>query len=394
METKKIVRSLLAVLIAVVFALCFFAACGGNGEPDDPDPGDDPIDTSAYEFVFTGSSSDFVGGRTLNVNIYGNKDAGQTFTLRVEEYPQVRINGTWVLEPNKGYKVYFEDATNTYEYCRFDDATNTFTFSYALDLGSTLGSATISFSYVDEDFVYDGIGLGRKPPVFTATDGTLLTCNEDGTFISGTRTGTWEYDEEADEYNFDFDFDGGYDTIFQLNEAWDAGYYCGYNRVDSVHPGDSSTGERQLEFPGTGADPICINIQNIKEGAPEYDMLPMNEPYKSAATTTDLGDGLIRVDVDVASLDDLEEIVADMEEHRQTYHGPEANNPVDEPKLLEHYTDLPAVWYVIDTNAGTYDFMDTATATFNEGTGAYDLIWEASNHKYQIHTGSYKPEEI
>ncbi len=386
MEKRKILRSFLAILLAVMLALCFFTACGDEVEPE-PEPGRD----EEYEFVFTGSSSEFAGGRTLNVSVYGNKDEDQTLTLRVAEYPQVRINGSWILEPNKGYKVYFDDATSTYEYCRFDDATNTFSFRYTLDLGETLGRAEINFEYTDEDFEYDGIGLGRKPPVFTASDGTLLTCNEDGTFISSSRTGTWEYDEENDVYKFDFDADGGYNQIFQLNEAWDGGYYCGYNRVDGVHVGDSGTGERQLEFPGTGADPLCINID---AGHVEYDMMPMNEPYKSAAKTTDLGDGRIRVDIDVAAMEDLEDIVADMEAHRLEYHGPDSSNPVDAQKLLEHYSSLPAVWYVIDTNAGTYEFMDTATAEYDESSGAYELVWEASNSKYQIHTGTYIPEEI
>lgn len=412
MKKKKLISSFFVTVLAALFSLVVFGGCSPRSSEIDDGGGGEP--ETDYEFVFTGSAEFNTG--ELNVTVYGNTDG--TITLSVAEYPQVRLSGTWVLYENEeavvgyaGYKIYFNDDVSSYEYCRFDETTSTFTFSYQLDLGSVIGSASVSFSYVDTDFVYDGIGLGPKPPVFTANDGELLTCNEDGTFVSGYRTGTWDYDEEENKYIFEFENGYAlYSTNYQRNEAWDGGYYCGYNRVDGVHLDDSSTGERQFQFLDTDADPICITI----EPTTWQDLLPMNRPYKDAAEVItdidriraitgkddfELAEGEHFVYVDVAGMDNsaLVEIIADMEDHRSTYHGENATSPVTTAKVIEDYNVLPAIWYVIDETTMTYDFMSYAETTYDEATNTYSLIW--SNvptyivAKYQVHVGTYVGED-
>lgn len=367
--TKKPIAIMLST-VSLLTASLSLTACDGHKDPEPP-----PVE-SRYEFEFKGVSSDFEGGRTLNVTIYGNKDAEKTVALRVEEYPQILIEGNYVYVEGKGYKIYFKDATSAYVYSQFDDSTDTFSFNYTLDVGS-LGSARMKFTYTDTSFVYDGEGLGRTPPTFIGTgsgvgsDTVQLICNEDGTFTStpvtnkygGTRTGTWEYDKNSDRYLLHFDVDTKYNQAFTLNEADASGHYCGYNKVTD----GSTQGEWQICFPGT--DPLCIDITTgdaISSG------LPINEPYKSAARY-DPETG--RVDIKFSELDNLEELVAANCTGNTDY---------------ANYAVLPDIYYYI-VEDGVFDILNDQVAEYDEETGVYNLIWETSLGKYSIITGSYDP---
>lgn len=198
------------------------AGCGPTETPE-PDPGGGE-DLSQYEFVFSGEGDFSQNGgqeRHLNIEVYGNED--ESVVLRVEQLPQIQIYGTWVLVENKGYKIYFEDAASTYVYCAYDESAGTHSFHYSCDFG-TVGTTEVTFTYSDPDFEYDGVGLGAHPPIVAGqgrSSGTTLTCNEDGTVVVGSRTGTWEYLEETDQYHFTFDVDNGYSEAFRLDE-WDS----------------------------------------------------------------------------------------------------------------------------------------------------------------------------
>ena len=151
--------------------------------------------------------------------ITGNKDG--TLLVTIEELPRLSMDGTWVLVENKGYKVYLNDGNGTYAYTKYDDTSDTFSFSTAIATGN-YGSPVVEFTYVDPAFVYDGEGLGRKPPLFVVSgyNGAVflqegnITCGEDGTFISASsggtwwcydrNEGTWIYNEEQDQYELTF----------------------------------------------------------------------------------------------------------------------------------------------------------------------------------------------
>lgn len=214
MKIKKS-KSILTALLAAVLACTAFTACV-PAEPDLP-----PED--GYEFVFSGTGV-FADGNEYSVYIYGNDDAGKTFRLGVEEIPALELDGTWVYVEGKGYKLYFNDASETYVYTKYDVAAQQFSFKYTLNLSGGLGEAKVELFAKDEAFasVYDGKGLPAHPPTFTGVGwggggGTMavastLVCNEDGTCISiasetgaPNRTGKWTYEEARNVYSFVFD---------------------------------------------------------------------------------------------------------------------------------------------------------------------------------------------
>lgn len=200
----------LVLSLALAFALCLgLAGCGACQQDDSPIGGG-----SENEFVFTGTGT-ATNGRTLSFVITGDPDGSLEVT--VEEIPVLHLPGHWTFVENKGYKIYFDDGTGTFEYTRYDTETGEFYFTTTVSTGS-YGTPEVTFTYQDESFAetYDGIGLGRRPPVFNlygwyggrlGWDG-IIRCAEDGTFIatarperSETRTGTWTYDEETDTYS-------------------------------------------------------------------------------------------------------------------------------------------------------------------------------------------------
>lgn len=214
----KVLKKFFACLCAFVCVVC---ACSVFTSCDD-----DNGKTSNYEFVFTGSSSGFLNGKTFNATIYGNKDDGHSITMTVDELKAVKLSGTWTFVEGKGYKIYFADVNELFVYTAYSTESKDFTFNYTLNLGSGYGSAKMLFTCHDESFAssYDGVGLGRTPPTFSGVGYSggsattecynVLKCLEDGTCIQTStyertgdsfRYGTWSYDGKSDAYTFIFD---------------------------------------------------------------------------------------------------------------------------------------------------------------------------------------------
>lgn len=175
-----------------------------------------------FEFVYTGSV-ETATGRTFTLNLTGNQDEEQTLNLTVTEMPALNLGGRWSFEEGKGYKIFLDDASGTFAYSRYDVETQTSSLMFDYDMGN-FGQPRVTLTCQDEEFAaqYDGVGLGRKPPVFSLTGyttyqhygyGTLL-CAEDGTATASltntgagwyfNRSGEWSYDEAADEYVIKF----------------------------------------------------------------------------------------------------------------------------------------------------------------------------------------------
>lgn len=172
-----------------------------------------------YRFLFRGEG-DFQDGNTYHTVITGSLE-DETFELLIEELPALALNGTYVFEEGKGYKLYFEDSDSQYVYSQYDTDTKEFSFKYNLNLGEALGVTRVEYVCKDEAFAetYDGIGLGKVPPVFTGHGyggyaakfdlDCKLTCFEDGTAVLNgeavvpieTRKGTYTYDEENNVYH-------------------------------------------------------------------------------------------------------------------------------------------------------------------------------------------------
>ncbi len=237
-RNKKIIITVCAIAITLILAAgIFFGSAAmlkidfselsynGNVDSAGPVTNDEEGD---YEFVFTGSTE--IADQTYNVTLYGNKDEGKTVSLKIEELPMVELTGSWVFVEGKGYKIYFDDATDSFAYTKYDPETKLFSFNYNLNLGDTSGgSGKVAFTCKNEAFAdeYDGVGLGNVPPIFTGYStfigavfalkqpvACLLTCYEDGTCVSIStnevkfateRNGAWEYDSATNVYTFTFE---------------------------------------------------------------------------------------------------------------------------------------------------------------------------------------------
>lgn len=206
------------------------------------------------EFTFTGSGT-FDNGNTYNIKIVGDteEDGEQTFQLTINELPALELDGTWVKVDGKGYKLYFDDYDEAYVYTKYDTKKGQFSFTYNLTLGGAYGSQKIRFTYNDNAFAkeYDGIGLGMKPPTLIgggwgSTNATswrpaTLTCYEDGTVSlvcankGNTRTGTWSYNEETNQYSFVLVPEtytylrAGEDAVYDKVQGNAYGMYCSAN---------------------------------------------------------------------------------------------------------------------------------------------------------------------
>ena len=69
----------------------------------------------------------------------------------------------------KGYKVFLDDANGTFAYSRYNPDTKSYSLTFDYDMGN-FGQPRVVLTYLDEDFAaqYDGVGLGRKPPIFSS----------------------------------------------------------------------------------------------------------------------------------------------------------------------------------------------------------------------------------
>ena len=191
MKAKTRFATLIVLLMVAMAAIFGMTAC-----TDEPDPDPEPQPGEENAFVFTGSGS--VNGRNYDFEITGD-DSDETFEVTVKQLPVLRLDGHYVFVENKGYRMYFDDGSGSYEYSKYDEQTHTFSFTTTINMGN-YGSPSVEFTYVDEDFDYDGVGLGNKPPVFNVTgwlggilqSDVALICQEDGTF-TGLAGGTWEF---------------------------------------------------------------------------------------------------------------------------------------------------------------------------------------------------------
>lgn len=340
------------VLLSLLALLMLLTGCGQSSGTTAPAATAAPTvaptaDASQYEFVFTGSSDGFKDGRTLNLTIYGNMD--NTITLKVAELRQIQLGGTWVKVDHKGYKIYFDDPLETYIYTRFDEATNTLAFDYTFDCGNQ-GKAGMEFTYVSEAFGadYDGVGMDRKPPEFKArlyasgqrgvSEGTL-TCREDGTFKTGSRTGTWDYDAALNQYNFHFEPDLGYNTLFHLDEC-NGHTVVGYGGI-----GDGIL-EWQFGYPGWT---IYFNLGEL---------IPLNDPALSNYTY-------------------------DEETGVYTFMVPDENG-----------NDVVVDYTIQDINGTLMPvFMPECHTTYDAETNTYSMYWETASGKFGLAYGTYTPEK-
>ncbi len=176
-----------------------------------------PEQNDDAEFVFTGTG-EAATGRTLTFTMTGNK-SGNTLSISIAELPALGLTGTWEKVDGKGYKIRLDDAGSTLKYAQYDMENQEFFFDCAVATGS-YGNPTVRFTWKNEAFAseYDGVGLGKEPPIFSAVGwagGVIefegrLVCQEDGTFSYAgdwmdNRTGTWELDEGNNQYILTYD---------------------------------------------------------------------------------------------------------------------------------------------------------------------------------------------
>lgn len=213
-------------------SLLFVSGCEQKNESSSVE------NTSKYQFVFEGSSSEFANNNNFHLKIYGNKDDDCSFQMLVDEMPAVKLPGKWVYVENKGYKLYFNDVNKSYVYTRYDVQAKEFSFKFNVDLGGGYGIAKVRFVSQDTEFakVYDGEGLDPLPPTFRGVGAGMtenytlnywLVCYEDGTcasfddFLGLDRNGEWTYDKQVNQYSFHFGPDTYYDMFIE-----DGKYKC------------------------------------------------------------------------------------------------------------------------------------------------------------------------
>lgn len=222
-KTKKQII-LLAPLVVYAIAMLFVVGSHfiSNRPQNNETLNEATTPAGDFEFVFSGTVETNTG-RNFTLEMTGNKDDGQTLDLTVKEMPALSLTGRWSFVEGKGYKVYLDDASGTFAYTRYNPETQTYSVMFDYDLGN-FGQPRAVLTYADPAFAeaYDGEGLGRKPPMFALTGYTTykhygygsLICAEDGTASASltntgagwyfNRTGTWVYDEAANEYVIQF----------------------------------------------------------------------------------------------------------------------------------------------------------------------------------------------
>lgn len=215
---KRIILSAPLVVYAIIAIVMVCTQFAGRQTSATVTEAADETLQGDYEFVYTGTV-ETATGRTFTLNMLGNEDEEQTLNLTVKEMPALNLGGRWEFVEGKGYKIFLNDANGTFAYSRYNPETKVSSLMFDYDMGN-FGQPRVTLTCLDEAFAeqYDGVGLGRKSPVFSLTGyttyqhygyGTLL-CAENGTVSASltntgagwyfNRTGNWTYDEEADEY--------------------------------------------------------------------------------------------------------------------------------------------------------------------------------------------------
>ncbi len=208
---KKICSTLLAcVTVVTVFAaLCLLTACAPQQQEEEP------------SYVFSLSGSGTIGEKNYTFHLNGVEADNEFFIETVGEDMEY-LWGEWKFTEGKGYTLTFDDAYWTTKNVKFDEVTNEFYFTYEMNLGSAIGKTKVAFRGSAGDFKYDGEGWGFEPFEFSATGvdvfgmttvDIILTCFEDLTFSCvgscpliavPSRSGTYSYNQETNEYTFLF----------------------------------------------------------------------------------------------------------------------------------------------------------------------------------------------
>lgn len=199
---------LLAVMFTVSISAVMLTGCGKNAAQQELAPN--------QEFVFTGQMK-AENGRTLDLKVTGD-NTDNSLLMTVDQMQAMSLTGHYEKVDGKGYKLYFNDISNSFTYSQYDPETRNMTFQTLVNMGN-YGKEKVEFTFHDEAFAdeYDGVGLGKTPPVFdmegwaggvVQTFGTLA-CNEDGSVSvnddwASPREGTWEYDEANNVYTITF----------------------------------------------------------------------------------------------------------------------------------------------------------------------------------------------
>ncbi len=220
-KTKRLAVILAPLVLYVIAAIVMLCIQPGSPQPQvksDAAPSATAYDPANYEFVFSGNVQTATG-RSFTLNMLGNKDEGKTLNLVVAEMPALNMTGHWTFEEGKGYKVFLDDASQTFAYSRYNPETKTFSVMFDYDMGN-FGQPRARLTYKDEAFAaqYDNVGLGRKPPQFALTGYTTYShygygttaCLENGSAIATltntgagwyfNRSGNWRFDEESNEF--------------------------------------------------------------------------------------------------------------------------------------------------------------------------------------------------
>lgn len=148
-KNKKIILAVCAIVVTLILAVgIFFGAAamlkinfadlsynGMTGQTEKPGG----TVTADYEFVFTGTTE--IDNNEYHVSVYGNKDEEKSITLKIEELPMVELTGSWIFVEEKGYKIYFDDATSSFAYTKYDPAEKLFSFNYNLNLAIRAAAA-------------------------------------------------------------------------------------------------------------------------------------------------------------------------------------------------------------------------------------------------------------
>lgn len=251
-KNNKLIFSICSIVVTLILATGIFfgsasllqidfAAMSANSLAS-KDKNKDEKDDNDYEFVFKGTTE--IAGKTYNITLYGNKDEEKSVLLKIAELSTAEISGSYIFVENKGYKIYFDDANESFVYTKYNPQTKQFSFNYTLTIGSNGANGKVAFTYTDEQFAseYDGEGLGNVPPTFTGYTTyvgamfalgepvqCLLTCYEDGTCVSistnevkfaTARNGTWLYDNDSNVYTFNFE-----DEPFSANTETGSPYW-------------------------------------------------------------------------------------------------------------------------------------------------------------------------
>lgn len=178
----KILAALAAALslVIVAFLIYSFVALGIGLAPA---KSAEPVDDTAYEFVFDGKITIYEEEYDVRLKGKDNK-----FTVDANKIKNV-TGGTYTFTEGQGWTFSFDDANGTVVRTQYDKTAKTFGFVYALDMGSR-GAGNLRLSYAVESFAAAAVPWNDVPS-FAGTAGwfggtltakTVLTCDAEDNF--------------------------------------------------------------------------------------------------------------------------------------------------------------------------------------------------------------------